>query len=76
MVSQRTASQLQLPPLAPQKTASVRAFKDISGLSPPTIYRLLAAGDLASIRIGRKRLILLSSWDELIARRQVAEASR
>ena len=53
-------------------TATISKFKDISDLSRPTIYRMIDRGDLKSVTIGRRRLILLDSWSALIAR-QLAE---
>ena len=50
-------------------TAGISKFAKIADVSRPTIYRMLAAGDLKSIKIGSKRLILLDSYRDLIARR-------
>jgi hypothetical protein len=59
--------------LPPRKTAGVREFQKISDLSHASVYRLINSGDLKSIRIGRKRLILLDSWHQLIERRAAEE---
>jgi excisionase family DNA binding protein len=54
-------------------TAGISKFAKIADVSRPTIYRMLAAGDLKSIKIGSKRLILLDSYRDLIARRVTEE---
>jgi hypothetical protein len=54
-------------------TASVRDFSRITGLGVTTIYALLNGAEnedhLQSISVGKKRLILMSSWYELVAKR-------
>lgn len=45
-------------------------FKRISGLGHSRQYELLNAGELESIMIGRRRLIILESYRRLVERRQ------
>jgi predicted DNA-binding transcriptional regulator AlpA len=61
------------PPHAEPITVGVREFMRLSGLSHPTVYRMLGRGDLDTVKIGTKRLILLASYRALIARQQAAE---
>jgi hypothetical protein len=48
---------------------SIREFKDYSGLGVTSIYDLLNKGLLKSVTIGRKRLIILESWFEIVEQR-------
>jgi excisionase family DNA binding protein len=48
-------------PFASRLTCSVREACEATGLSPPTIYRLIHQGRLATRRAGRKRLIVVAS---------------
>jgi excisionase family DNA binding protein len=50
-------------------TASVKEFQATTGLGHTTVYELIKRGDIESIKIGRKRLIILNSYLRLIARR-------
>jgi len=56
-------------------TATVEQFKRISGLGKTSIYELIKAGDLRSVRICGRRLIVLSSYNDLLDRsRETAES--
>jgi predicted DNA-binding transcriptional regulator AlpA len=59
---------------APRITAGINEFARISGLSRMTIWRLTSSGELKSFKIGKKKLIILQSYYDLMARRQAAEA--
>jgi excisionase family DNA binding protein len=50
-------------------TAPVAEFRLLSGLSRDTIYKLLKSGELRSIKIGRRRLIVIESYHALIRER-------
>lgn len=66
----------ELPIFADQRRAmSLKAACVRSGLSERTIYRLIEAGSLKSIKIGRRRLIITASLDQLIDE-AVNEATR
>lgn len=41
------------------------------GVGKTTIYRLIAQGRLSSIKIGRRKLVLMASVHELMQREQV-----
>lgn len=58
-------------PLAP-RAYGVTDTSRITGLGRTKIYELLASGDLKSIKIGAKRLILAESIDRLFASRAEA----
>ena len=51
-------------------TATIPVFQRLSGISRSRIYELLAIADLKSIRIGRRRLIVIDSYHELIERKR------
>jgi predicted DNA-binding transcriptional regulator AlpA len=51
-------------------TATIPEFQRLSGISRSRIYELLAIEDLKSIRIGRRRLIVIDSYHELIKRKR------
>jgi len=47
---------------------TMRQASEASGLSIRKLYDLIAAGKLKSVTVGRRRLILYRSLEELIAR--------
>ena len=49
-------------------TATIPEFRRLSGIGRSRIYELLNAGDLESIHIGSRRLILIDSYRRLIER--------
>jgi excisionase family DNA binding protein len=49
-------------------TASIQEFIRISGLGNTTIYRLLNEGELESVSVGRRRLILIDSYRRYLER--------
>jgi excisionase family DNA binding protein len=55
-------------------TAPVNEFCVLSGLGRTKVYDMLDKGDLKSIKIGKRRLIVVDSYHKLIER-QLAVAS-
>jgi hypothetical protein len=53
-------------------TMPVDPFSRITGIGRTKVYELLAAQDLESIVIGRRRLILLDSYRRLIEKQRSA----
>jgi excisionase family DNA binding protein len=51
-------------------TAGIVDFCRITGIGRSTAYKLLANGDLKSVKIGRRRLIIIDSYRRLIAKQQ------
>lgn len=51
-------------------TATIPEFRRLSGIGRSRIYELLDAGELASVRIGSRQLILINSYRQLIARQR------
>ncbi len=51
-------------------TAAIGEFCILSGLGRSRIYELIAAGDLDSVTIGKRRLIVIESYRKLIERRR------
>jgi predicted DNA-binding transcriptional regulator AlpA len=49
-------------------TATIPEFRRISGISRSRIYELLDAGELQSVHIGVRRLIIIQSYLDLIER--------
>ena len=47
-------------------TVSVSDAVKLSSLSPATLYRLIASQRLATVLVGRRRLILVASLSNLI----------
>ncbi|MFS0770798.1 helix-turn-helix domain-containing protein [Sphingomonas sp. 1P08PE] len=56
-----------------ERTSSIAASAKALGIGRTKLYELLKANRLASIRIGRRRLILADSIDALIADTLVEE---
>ena len=71
-----TSAVLSAPPHTPQQTVSINDFVALSGLSRMSIWRLTQSGDLLSFKSGKKRLLILSSWNEYVARGLAAEETR
>ena len=46
---------------------SIRGASQYTGLSRSTLYRMMAAGQLPSIKIGVRRLLRIEDLDSLIA---------
>jgi hypothetical protein len=57
-------------------TAPVGEFCRISGIGRTRVYELIAAGDLDSITVGKRRLIVLDSYRRLIERQRGTPAER
>jgi hypothetical protein len=53
-------------------TATIPEFRRLSGIGRSKIYELLDAGEIESIHIGARRLILVDSYKRLIERQRVA----
>jgi hypothetical protein len=51
------------------RTVSIDEFCALASVSRMTCWRMLRRGDIESITIGVKRLILLNSWHRLIERK-------
>ena len=49
-------------------TATIRDFSRISGLGRTSIYQLIDAGDLQSVKIGKRRLVIVASYLDLLKR--------
>jgi hypothetical protein len=53
-------------------TATIPEFRRLSGIGRSRIYELLDAGELESIHLGARRLIVIDSYRRLLARLQAA----
>jgi hypothetical protein len=53
-------------------TATLREFRRLSGISRSRIYELLDAGELDSVYIGARRLVIIDSYRRLIERQRAA----
>ncbi len=53
-------------------TATIPEFRRLTGISRSRTYELLEAGEIESIHIGSRRLILMESFHRLIERRRAA----
>jgi hypothetical protein len=53
-------------------TATIPEFRRLSGIGRSRIYELLDAGELESIYVGSRRLILIDSYRRLIERQRAA----
>jgi excisionase family DNA binding protein len=47
------------------RLASIKDAASLLGLSVPTIYRQIEAGSLKTVKIGRRRLVRMSSIEAL-----------
>ena len=65
-----------LPPASDAITAPVDKFCILSGLGKNTVYQMIGDGRLASIKIGRRRLVVVDSYRRLIQEEQAVQRSR
>ena len=57
-------------------TVTIKRFLEISGLSNTTVYGLLNRGELESVNVGRRRLILMASYWKLLDRQRGAPVDK
>lgn len=55
-------------------TATIPEFRRLSGISRSRIYELLDAGEIESVYIGARRLVLIDSCRRLIERQRATSA--
>lgn len=55
-------------PMEQRVTVSMGKFVEITDIPRATVYEMLKSGKIKSVAIGRKRMILVDSYRELIAR--------
>jgi hypothetical protein len=55
-------------------TIPVETFKAISGLNDRAARRLLAEGEIESVKIGKRRFVFLASYHAYLERLRVAQA--
>jgi excisionase family DNA binding protein len=53
-------------------TATIPEFCRVSGLGRSTTYELIDEGQLKSIKVGKRRLIVLASYRQMVADRLAA----
>lgn len=58
----------ELPKLKPQVAYSLKEASDLLGLSRSKLYSMISDGEIASVRIGSRRLIEASEIEALISR--------
>jgi excisionase family DNA binding protein len=56
-----------------QITATIAEFCRMTGIGRSSVYELISEGAIASITMGRRRLIVIESYRALVARKQAAE---
>ena len=62
------------PDLPEPITATITQFRQLSGIGRSRIYELLDTGELESVHVGARRLILIDSYRRLLAKLKAAEA--
>ena len=53
-------------------TAPISEFCQLSGLGRTRVYELIGTGDLDSITVGKRRLVIIDSYRRLIERQRAA----
>ena len=53
-------------------TAPIREFCALTGLGRTRVYELIGSGELESITIGKRRLVVIDSYRRLIERQRIA----
>jgi excisionase family DNA binding protein len=57
-------------------TAPIGEFCRLSGIGRSKVYEMLGSGEIESIHVGTRRLVLLDSYRRLIERQRAAQAER
>ena len=57
-------------------TMPVPQFLAAAGIGRTMLYELIGAGEIESVKIGKRRLIVVQSYLDLLARRRAAEAEQ
>ena len=57
-------------------TAPVSKFSILSGLGRSRIYELISAGEIDSILVGKRRLVVVDSWRRRVACKLAEEGDR
>ena len=57
-------------------TTTIVNFCRVTGIGRSKTYELLASGDLASFKIGKRRLVIMESYRRLIERQRAGEGSK
>ncbi len=57
-------------------TPSVPQFLAVAGIGRTMLYELIGAGEIESVKIGKRRLIVVQSYLDLLERRRAVEAER
>jgi hypothetical protein len=55
-------------------TTTISEFRRLSGIGRSRIYELLDAGELGSVHLGARRLIVIDSYRRLLTKLKAAEA--
>jgi hypothetical protein len=53
-------------------TATIGQFQRLSGLGRSRVYEMLTSGELESVYVGARRLILINSYRRLLERQRTA----
>jgi hypothetical protein len=56
-------------------TATVTQFRQLSGLGNTRVYELIAAGELATVAVGKRRLVIIASYHAMLERLLAAETA-
>jgi predicted DNA-binding transcriptional regulator AlpA len=56
-------------------TTTIAEFRRLSGISRSRIYELLDAGEIESVHIGARRLVVVESYRRLIERLKTQQAT-
>lgn len=54
----------------------LRAFCRAEGYGPSTVYALIAAGEIESVRVGGRRYVIMSSYWDMLDRALAAEKAQ
>jgi hypothetical protein len=62
-------------PIWDRITAPLGEFVEISGIGRSVLYKMLKSGELQSVTIGKKRMVIVASYRELLERAMRDQAS-
>jgi excisionase family DNA binding protein len=57
-------------------TVTITQARALSGLGQTTLWELIRRGQLASVKVGRRRLVRRDSLEQLLSPRNLSEAPR
>jgi predicted DNA-binding transcriptional regulator AlpA len=73
-LEQKEYSQMALP-VWERLTVPLGEFVELSGIGRTAVYKMMQSGELKSVTLGKKRMVIVASYRELLERAMREQAS-